>query len=124
MRRRFLAANWKMHKTVSEAVDFVKAFRPRVEGSPHEIAIAPPFTALFAVGRALAGSNLALAAQNVHDEAKGAFTGEVAPGMLADVGCAWAIVGHSERRALFGESSEFVARKAAALFAHGIRPIV
>jgi triosephosphate isomerase len=123
-RRRFLAANWKMHKTVGESVAFARDFLPLVKSAPAEIAIAPPFTALAALGEALAGSNVALAAQDVHDEAKGAFTGEIAPAMLADVGCAWAIVGHSERRALFGETDAFVARKAAALFAAGLRPIV
>jgi len=125
MRRRFLAANWKMHKTAGEAVDFAKAFLPRLAGLERdEIAIAAPFTALVALARALQGSPVALAAQNVHDQPKGAFTGEISAGMLADLGCAYAIVGHSERRQLFGESSEFVARKAAALFAAGIRPIV
>jgi triosephosphate isomerase len=123
-RRRFLAANWKMHKTIAESVAFATDFLPLVKGAPAEIAIAPPFTALAALGEALAGSNVALAAQNVHDEAKGAFTGEVAPSMLVDAGCAWAIVGHSERRALFGETDAFIARKAAALFAAGLRPIV
>jgi triosephosphate isomerase len=124
MRRRFLAANWKMHKMVGEALDYAKDFLPRVAGVTHEIALAPPFPALAALGRALQGSPVALAAQNCHDQEKGAFTGEVAPGMLADVGCRYTIVGHSERRQLFGESSELVARKAAALFAAGIRPIV
>jgi triosephosphate isomerase len=123
-RRRFLAANWKMHKTVGESVAFARDFLPLVKGAAAEIAIAPPFTALAALGEALAGSNVALAAQNAHDEAKGAFTGEIAPAMLVDVGCAWAIVGHSERRALFGETDAFIARKAAALFAAGVRPIV
>src|SRR5262249_30492440 len=125
MRLRMLAANWKMHKTVGEAVAFAKAFLPRVADlDAPEIAIAPPFTALAALGRALEGSRVRLAAQNVHDQPSGAFTGEVAPAMLAELGCAYAIVGHSERRQLFGESSEFVARKAAALFAHAIHPIV
>jgi len=123
-RRRFLAANWKMHKTVGEALAFARDFLPRVKDAEAEIAIAPPFTALAALGEALAGSNVALAAQNVHDEEKGAFTGEIATGMLVDVGCAWGIVGHSERRALFGETDAFVASKAAALFAAGLRPIV
>lgn len=123
-RRRFVAANWKMHKSVGEAVAFARDFLPLVKGASAEIAIAPPFTALAALGEALAGSNVALAAQNVHDEAKGAFTGEIAPGMLVDVGCAWGIVGHSERRALFAETDAFIARKAAALFAAGLRPIV
>jgi len=125
VRRRLLAANWKMHKTVAEAVAFAEDFLPRIAGQEvHEIAIAPPFTALGALGRALEGSGVRLAAQNVHDQAKGAFTGEISPAMLAELGCTYAVVGHSERRQLFGESNEFVGRKAAALLAHGIRPIV
>jgi triosephosphate isomerase len=125
MRTPILAANWKMHKTIAEAVAFAKAFVPLVKGvSTAEIVLAPPFQALAAVAREIAGSNVKLAAQNVHPEKQGAFTGEVSPGMLADVGCAYAIVGHSERRALFGESSAFVARKAAALLANGLLPIV
>jgi triosephosphate isomerase (TIM) len=124
MRRPILAANWKMHKTIAEAVAFAEAFRPLVAGAAAEIVVAPPFTALGAVGRTLAGSNVKLAAQNVHPEKQGAFTGEVSPPMLVELGCAYAIVGHSERRALFGESSAFVAQKAAALLAHGVLPIV
>ncbi len=125
MRRPLLAANWKMQKTLGEALDFVKDFLPRVaDAGGADVVIAPPFTALHAVGRALAGSRVALAAQNVNPEAGGAFTGEVAPGMLRDVGCAFAIVGHSERRALFGETSALVARKAEACLRHGLGPIV
>ena len=125
MRRPILAANWKMHKVVGEALEFVDGFLPRVKDvDVVDIAIAPPASALGAVGRALAGSRIALAAQNVHPEELGAFTGEISPSMLADLGCAYAIVGHSERRSLFGESDEFVARKAAAVLAHSIRPIV
>jgi triosephosphate isomerase len=89
-----------------------------------EIVLAPPFTALAAVGAKLAGSAVALAAQNVSPEKQGAFTGEIAPGMLVELGCRYGIVGHSERRALFGEDDALVARKAAALLEHGIRPIV
>jgi triosephosphate isomerase len=125
MRKPILAANWKMHKTVADAVAFAKAFVPLVAGAQDvEAVIAPPFTALAALGPALAGSGVALAAQDAHFEDQGAFTGEIAPGMLRELGCAYAIVGHSERRTLFGESSELVARKAAALLRHGIRPIV
>jgi triosephosphate isomerase len=125
VRRPILAANWKMQKSVGEAVDFVKDFLPRLGGADRvDVVLAPPFTALHAVGRALSGSRVALSAQNVHPEESGAFTGEVAPGMLRDVGCAFAIVGHSERRALFGETSAFVARKAEACLRHGLRPIV
>jgi triosephosphate isomerase len=124
VRKPILAANWKMHKTIAESVAFAQAFRPLVAKAAVEVVVAPPFTALAAVARELAGSNVKLAAQNVHPEKQGAFTGEIAPGMLAEIGCAYAIVGHSERRALFGESSEFVARKAAALLANGLLPIV
>lgn len=125
MRKPILAANWKMHKTIAESVAFAKAFRPLAASvSDAEIVVAPPFTALAAVARELAGSNVKLAAQNVHPEKQGAFTGEVAPPMLVEIGCTYAIVGHSERRAIFGESSAFVAKKAAALLAHGLLPIV
>jgi triosephosphate isomerase len=125
MRRRVIAANWKMYKTVREAEAFVDAFLPRVAGLRDvEVVLAPPFPALLAVGRRLAGSAVALAAQNVNPEQQGAFTGEVSAPMLADVGCAFCIVGHSERRTLYGESDAFVARKAAVLLEHGIRPIV
>jgi triosephosphate isomerase len=114
-----------MHKTVGDAQAFVKAFLPLVgTAEGRDVVIAPPSLQLAAVAEALRGSPVAWAAQNVHPEEKGAFTGEVSASMLADLGCAYTIVGHSERRALFGESSEFVARKAEALLAHGIRPIV
>lgn len=125
MRKPILAANWKMHKTIGEAVAFARAFAPLVaDVTGAEIVIAPPFPALAAVGAALRGTHVLLAAQNVHPEKQGAFTGEVSPPMLVDLGCAYAIVGHSERRHIFGEASAFVARKAAALLAHGVRPIV
>jgi triosephosphate isomerase len=125
MRRPILAANWKMHKTTAEAAAFASAFLPLVEDAGDvDAVIAPPFTALESVGSALAGSSVALAAQNVNPEEKGAFTGEISPGMLAHLGCAYAIVGHSERRSLYGESDDFVARKAHALLEIGIRPIV
>ncbi len=124
MRRPILAANWKMHKTAAEAEEFAEKFLPLVEGAEAEVVIAPPFTALERLSRALDGSAVALAAQNVNPAPLGAFTGEIAPGMLAELGCRYAIVGHSERRAIYGESSAFVARKAAALLEVGIRPIV
>jgi triosephosphate isomerase (TIM) len=125
MRRPILAANWKMHKTTAEAEAFAATFVPLVADAVDvDIVLAPPFTALDRLGRALAGSNVMLAAQNANPEEKGAYTGEVAPGMLADVGCRYAIVGHSERRTLYGEGDALVARKAAALFAAGLVPIV
>jgi triosephosphate isomerase len=125
MRRPILAANWKMHKTAAEAVGFVEKFLPLVSGDDAvDVVIAPPFTALQRLGQALVGSALELAAQNVNPEEQGAFTGEVAPAMLAELGCRYTIVGHSERRALYGETDSLIASKAAALLAHGIRPIV
>jgi len=125
VRQPIFAGNWKMHKTVSEALDFVERFLPLVRGaSDVEVVLAPPFTALDAVARRIAGSPVLLAAQNVHAEAKGAFTGEISTAMLADLGCRYAIIGHSERRTLFGETDEGVARKALALLAREIRPIV
>jgi triosephosphate isomerase len=125
VRRPILVANWKMHKTAGEALDFTYAFLPRIEGARHaDVAIAPPFTALDRIGRVLAGHGVALAGQDASAAAEGAFTGEVSARMLADLGCRYGIVGHSERRALHGESDALVARKASALLAAGIRPIV
>jgi triosephosphate isomerase len=125
VRRPIFAANWKMFKTVGEAVAFAEKFLPLVaDVDGADVVIAPPFTALPALAAALGGSGVALAAQNVASEEEGAFTGEVAPRMLADLGCSYTIVGHSERRQIFGETNEQVARKAELLLAHGIRPIV
>jgi triosephosphate isomerase len=124
MRRPVIAANWKMYKTSGEATAFVRDFLPRVEGAAVDVVLAPPFTALAVVSPLLAGSDVALASQNVSREEEGAFTGEIAPRMLTDLGCRYAIVGHSERRALYGETDESVAAKACLLLAHGIHPIV
>jgi triosephosphate isomerase len=125
MRRPILAANWKMHKTTAEAHSFAEEFLPLVKDATEvDAVLAPPFTALAPLADALRGSRVALAAQNVNAEGKGAFTGEIAPCMLVELGCKYAIVGHSERRTLYGESSELVARKAEALFAADIVPIV
>jgi triosephosphate isomerase len=114
-----------MHKSVPEALDFVADFLHRVSDAQDvEIVIAPAFTALERVGDALSGSRVELAAQNVNAAESGAFTGEVSADMLVDVGCRYGIVGHSERRTLYGETDETVAAKAAALLSRAIRPIV
>lgn len=123
MRQAVIAGNWKMHKTVAEAVALARAVRAGAGGDA-EVLLAPPFTALVAVAEALKGGPVALAAQNMHWEAGGAFTGEISPVMLHDAGCSHVILGHSERRQLFGETNEGVARKAAAAFAHGLTPVV
>ncbi len=125
MRRPILAANWKMQKNRAEAAAFVEAFLTLVaDVDTVDIVIAPPFTSLALVADQLQGSNVSAAAQNVNPEAKGAFTGEISPDMLADLACRYAIVGHSERRSLYGESDAFVARKASALLERNIHPIV
>jgi triosephosphate isomerase len=126
MRKKFVCGNWKMFKTPGEGAALARDLRGMVSmvRDQVEIAVAPPFTALAAVGKALEGSNIRLAAQNVHWEEQGAFTGEISAPMLADAGCRYCIVGHSERRQLFGESDEGVRRKVGALLARGILPIV
>lgn len=120
----FIAGNWKMNKTVNEAIDLVrelKAFLSGVKGV--EVAVAPPFTALYAVRKELEGSSILLAAQNLYWEEKGAFTGEVSPVMLKEVGCHYVIIGHSERRQFFGETDETVNRRIKAALAHGLKVI-
>jgi triosephosphate isomerase len=125
MRTPLIAANWKMHKTATEARLFAAELLPRLRDvGDVEVAIAPPFTALAALADALRGSRVALAAQNVHPAAQGAFTGEVSVAMLVELGCRYAIVGHSERRVLFGESDAFIADKVAAVQAAGLCPIL
>jgi triosephosphate isomerase len=124
-RTKFVCGNWKMHKTVAEATALVKELADGLAGDARvQVGVAPPFTALSAVGAALQGSPLELCAQDVHWEVQGAFTGEVSAPMLADVGVKHGIVGHSERRQLFGETDETVRRKVGALLAAGLKPIV
>jgi triosephosphate isomerase len=125
MRRPFVAANWKMHKTVAEAVDYAGRFRPLVDAVDDvEIVLAPPFLALPALVDALSGSRVGVAAQNVSAEPQGAFTGEVSLGMLQGSGVALAIIGHSERRQMFGETDAGVHAKTRATTAAGLTPIV
>jgi triosephosphate isomerase (TIM) len=121
----FIAGNWKMHKTVADAVKFVKEFRGLVKDiTDVEIVVAPPFTALHAAAEAARSSNVCIAAQDVYWEREGAFTGEVSAGMIAEAGAEYVIVGHSERRTLFGETDASVNRKLTAAFAGGLTPIV
>ena len=125
MRTPFIAGNWKMFKTVAETVRYVKEFRGLVKDVQDvEIVIAPPFTALHAAAEAARNSNVGVAAQNLHWEREGAFTGEISAAMIAESGAEYVIVGHSERRTLFGETDASVNRKIAAAFAGGLMPIV
>jgi triosephosphate isomerase (TIM) len=120
-----LAANWKMHKTRLEAWAFLDAFLPKAaELAGLEVAICPPFTALGATVERCGGTAVLVAAQNVHHEASGAFTGEISPPMLAEAGAWGSIVGHSERRQLFGETDDALARKVPALLDAGLVPIL
>jgi triosephosphate isomerase len=120
-----LVANWKMHKTKAEALAFVQEARRLWPGGlACEAAIAPPLTALDAVGGALRDTPFALAAQNVHWEEEGAFTGEVSARFLDELGCRYVIVGHSERRSQWAETDEQISRKVKAVIAHGMTPIL
>jgi triosephosphate isomerase len=120
----FIAGNWKMNKTVAEAIDLVKQLKTSLSGVEGvEVAVAPPFTALFAVRKELEGSPIKLAAQNLFWEEKGAFTGEIAPPMLKEVGCEYVVIGHSERRQFFGETDETVNQKLRATLNQGLKAI-
>jgi triosephosphate isomerase len=124
MRTPFIAGNWKMHKTIEEAVALVRELCGALEGVDGcDVAVCPPFPALAAVREALAGSAIGLGAQNMHWEEQGAFTGAVSPLMLQGL-CDYVIIGHSERRNLFGETDEMVNKKLHAALAHGLKPIL
>jgi triosephosphate isomerase (TIM) len=121
----FIAGNWKMNKTVGEALDLVRALKASISNvSGVEVAVAPPFTALHAVSRELSGTPIRVAAQNLFWEEKGAFTGEISPGMIKDAGCDYVIIGHSERRQFFGETDETVQRRMKTALASGLKPIL
>jgi triosephosphate isomerase len=111
MRRPLIVANWKMHSTLSEAGERLESFLPQVRDvTGVEIVVAGPFTVLAFLSKQLEGSNVLLAAQNVFFEEKGAYTGEIAPPMLTDLGCTYVILGHSERRQYFGRASTGASR--------------
>jgi triosephosphate isomerase len=125
MRIPFIAANWKMHKTVHEAVVFVKEFRSLVKDIDDvEIVVAPPFTAVHAVAEAARHSNIGVAAQNAHWEKQGAFTGAISAEMVREAGADYVILGHSERRRLFGDTDEVINKRLVAALAAKLTPIV
>ena len=124
-RQPFIAGNWKMHKTLAEARTLARDIRDgAAPGRRAEVALAPPYTALAAVAAELAGSDIRLAAQDTFWEKQGAYTGAISPAMLADVGCHYVIVGHSERRQHFGDTDAIVNQKLTAVMAAGLIPIL
>jgi triosephosphate isomerase len=124
-RHPLIAGNWKMFKTVTEAVVFAKELRSLVKDvADVEIVVAPPFTAIHAVAEALRNTNVGVSSQDVYWEKEGAFTGEVSAGMIKEAGAEFAIIGHSERRRLFGETDATVNRRIGATIAAGLTPIV
>ncbi|HEY7171598.1 MAG TPA: triose-phosphate isomerase [Vicinamibacterales bacterium] len=125
MRTPLIAGNWKMFKTVQEAVSFVKELRSVVKDiNDVEIVVAPPFMAVYPVAEALRNSNVGVSAQDVYWEREGAFTGEVSPAMVQEAGAQYVIIGHSERRRLFGDTDATVNRKVVAAIGAGLTPIV
>ena len=122
-RRKFVCGNWKMHKSAAEAAELIRELRARIT-SGTQVAVAPPFNALSHAHQALAGSSIELYAQNCHWEKQGAFTGEVSAPMLKEIGCHGVILGHSERRQLFGETDETVAKKLKAVLDAQLNAIV
>lgn len=125
MRTPIVVANWKLNKTIGEAIRFASALKDAVSDvGGVEIVVAPAFTALSSVSSALGGSNVHLAAQDVFWEDDGAFTGEISPAMLKDVGCEYVIIGHSERRQFFGETNESANRKVKAVLSNDLKPIL
>ena len=125
MKHPLIAANWKMNKTVAEALPIVASIKAGLHtATACDVVICPPFTALSAVGTALRESSIDLGAQDMHPETEGAFTGEISPLMLKEVGCRYVILGHSERRTHFHENDEFVNRKVKTALRYSLVPIV
>ncbi len=123
LRRPLIAGNWKMYKTVSEAVNTARELVGYAASASVDIMIAPPFTALASVAEIVSGTPVALGAQNLHWKDEGAYTGEISPVMLTDAGCQYVIIGHSERRQFFGETDDTVNAKIRAALAHKLIPV-
>jgi triosephosphate isomerase (TIM) len=120
----YIAANWKMNKTVAEAAEFIDALLPRIAATQSDVVVCAPFTALTAVVERRYGTAVTVAAQNMHEEESGAFTGEVSAPMLVELDVEAVVLGHSERRQFFAETDEALARKVPAALAAGLEPIL
>ena len=123
-RRKIIAGNWKMNMTPTEAVALVETLKPLVAGADADVVYGVPAVDIIPVVEACKGTNVAVAAENMYFEEKGAYTGEIAPAMLVDAGVKYVILGHSERREYFGETSEDVNKKVLKAFEHGLTPIM
>jgi triosephosphate isomerase len=124
-RKKLMAANWKMYKNPNQTRDFFRDFLPMVAGHTRdEIAVCPPYIDLYVAIEAAQGSNVAIGAQDLHWEKEGAYTGEISPGMLLDIGCTHVLIGHSERRQYFGETDDKVNFKLKASLEAGLTPVV
>lgn len=124
LRRKMIAGNWKMHKTVSEAVELAEDIVMETNGTLNEVVIFPPFTALETVADAIDGKHVGYGAQDLHWEDKGAFTGAVSGAMIADICAEYVLIGHSERRTIFGENEKIVASKIIAAYRNGLKPML
>jgi triosephosphate isomerase len=124
LRRPIIAGNWKMHKTPSEAVKLVEELIPLVKDAKAEVVVIPPFVDLTEVARVIKGTNILLGAQNMFWEEKGAYTGEISPVMLKEIGVTYVVIGHSERRQYFKETDEMVNKKVLSALSHDLKPIV
>lgn len=124
MRRSIIAGNWKMNNTIEEGLKLVEELKGLVKEAKGDVVVCPPFVALDAVLKTVKGTNIKVGAQNMHFEEKGAYTGEVAPAMLAAMGVEYVIIGHSERRQYFNETDETVNKKTKKAFEHNLTPIV
>ena len=124
LRRKMIAGNWKMHKTVSEAVELAEDIVMETNGTLNEVVIFPPFTALETVADAIDGKHVGYGAQDLHWEDKGAFTGAVSGAMISDICAEYVLVGHSERRTIFGENEKIVASKIIAAYRNGLKPML
>ncbi len=125
MRKTIVAGNWKMNKTPKEALELIETLKPLVAGRDDvEVVFCPPFIDLMLAVEATKGTNIKIGAQNMYFEESGAYTGEVAPNMVKEAGCEYVILGHSERRAYFGETDETVNKKVLKAFEHELKPII